>query len=62
MAVKKAVAAKKAPAKKTSAKKVANGDAYECKVCGVEITVDQACGCDADYHEIICCGKTMKKK
>ncbi len=58
MAVKKAVQEKKAPARK----KVAKGDAYECEVCGVEVTVDQACGCAADYHEIICCGKPMKQK
>ncbi len=58
-AVKKAVAEKKkAPAKK----RVSKGDAYECGVCGVAIVVDDACGCDAEYHEFICCGKPMKKK
>jgi hypothetical protein len=54
-ATKKAVAAKK-PALKTS-----KGDAYECGVCGLLVTVDETCGC-ADVCDIICCGKPMKIK
>jgi hypothetical protein len=43
-AVKKAVAKK--PAKKTVAKgKTKVGDVYACGVCGLAVSVDEACGC-----------------
>jgi hypothetical protein len=55
MAVKKA-------AKKTAAKgKGKKGEAYACGVCGLSVSVDEACGC-AEAHPIICCMKPMKKK
>lgn len=69
MAVKKA--AKKAPAKKAVVKragcktpskaKVKTGDQYKCSVCGLVVSVDEACGC-VDTCDIICCEKQMKKK
>lgn len=57
------VATKKAaPAKKTAAKKkVAKGEFYSCGVCGIAVTVDEACGC-VDVCDIICCGVPMKPK
>jgi hypothetical protein len=66
MAVKKAAAkkavVKKAPAKKTLAKAATKaGDAYACGVCGLAVTVDEACGC-ADACDIICCETPMKRK
>jgi hypothetical protein len=69
MAVKKA--AKKAPVKKAVAKKAGRktasrakvkvGDQYKCSVCGLVVSVDEACGC-VDTCDIICCEKQMKKK
>ena len=51
----------KTRAKKHAAKKrMSKGDSYACDVCGLVITVDEACGCvDAD---IICCGAPMKER
>ncbi len=43
----------KKPAKK--------GKKYVCKVCGLEVTVDNVCGC-AEAHPIICCGTEMVPK
>jgi len=70
MAVKKA--AKRAPAKKKTAGKRAGckspskakvkvGDQYKCSVCGLVVSVDEACGC-VETCDIICCEKQMKKK
>ncbi len=71
MAVKKATGkkapTKRAPTKKAPAKKrttgqtTAVGDTYQCDVCGLSVTVDEACGC-AEAHEILCCGEPMKAK
>jgi hypothetical protein len=61
MAVKKAAPSKKGGQKKSSAGKTAKGDAYECEVCGLVVTVDEPCGC-VDVCDIICCGKPMKAK
>ena len=63
MAVKKAA---KKPVKKAAKKSVAKGknkkgQALECGVCGLSVTVDEICGC-AEEHPIICCMKPMKKK
>ena len=58
MAQKKAVAT---PKTKTAKKKVTKGDAYVCEVCGLAVTVDEACGC-VEVCDIICCGKPMKEK
>jgi hypothetical protein len=52
--------AKKSP-KKTSSRKVKEGDRYECTVCGLVVSVDEVCGC-VETCDIICCGKQMKKK
>jgi hypothetical protein len=53
---------KEAPAKKTPAKKkVAKGDSYVCEVCGLVVSVDEACSC-VDFCDIICCGRPMKEK
>jgi hypothetical protein len=55
---------KKAPKKKPATKKKVKsreGDAYECRVCGYRVIVDEVCGC-AEEHVFICCDKTMKKK
>ncbi len=57
MAEKAKAAVKKAPAKKS----IAKGQAYSCGVCGLEVVVDEVCGC-AEAHEIICCSKPMKEK
>ena len=48
-------------AKKKPARKTKKGDAYECRVCGYRIIVDQTCGC-VEEHTFICCEKPMKKK
>ncbi len=50
-------AAKKSPSKRNPAK----GDSYVCGLCGLAVTVDEACGC-VDVCSITCCGKPMKKK
>ena len=53
---------KKVPAKKAPAKgKTKAGDGYVCGVCVLSVTVDDVCGC-VEAHDIICCGKAMKKK
>lgn len=54
MAVKKAT-------KKAAKKGVKKGDAYQCNVCGLVVTVDEVCGC-VDYCDIVCCEKPMKAK
>lgn len=71
MAVKKAAAkktaAKRAPARKAPARRAARrgktnpGDTYSCEVCGLAVTVDEACGC-TEAHELICCSEPMKKR
>jgi hypothetical protein len=53
--------AEKKALKKASKKSVKKGDAYQCGVCGLAVTVDEVCGC-ADTCDIICCGKQMKPK
>jgi hypothetical protein len=56
-------AAKPAAAKATkpAGKKVKPGDRYACEVCGLVVSVDEACGC-VDACDIICCGEEMKAK
>lgn len=54
-------ATRKAPAKKAVARRTKTGDAYSCSVCGLSVTVDEACGC-VETHDLICCSKPMKKK
>lgn len=48
--------AKPKTGKKT--KQVKPGDKLTCSVCGLMITIDEACGC-VDMCDIICCGKQM---
>jgi hypothetical protein len=57
----KKVAAKKPAPKKTAAKKATmkEGSRYVCRVCGLGVTVDTACGCVETAH-LICCEKPMK--
>jgi hypothetical protein len=59
-AAKKKVAGKPT-SKKTVAKKAAmkEGNRYVCRVCGLGVTVDTACGCVETAH-LICCEKPMK--
>lgn len=62
----KKTAAKKKPtrsvAKRKSAKpKMRKGSKYECRVCGIAVSVDEVCGC-VDVCDIICCGEQMKPK
>ena len=45
----------------TAAKKTKKGAQYACRVCGLMVTVNEACGC-SEAHELICCGKVMKGK
>jgi len=54
--VKKAKKAKKRTVSKKKAKK-----RYECRVCGLAVTVDNVCGC-VDECDIVCCDKPMKPK
>jgi hypothetical protein len=65
MAVKKTTAAKKAPVKraaqKTTANKYSKGDTLVCEVCGLEVVVDTACGCEEE-HAIICCEQPMTQR
>lgn len=50
---------KKAKAKNSKVKsKTKKGAKYACDVCGVVVTVDEACGCDP--CDIACCGQDMK--
>ncbi|MFN3740519.1 MAG: hypothetical protein ACK4TF_07605 [Thermodesulfovibrionales bacterium] len=52
-------AGKKSTKRRTKGLK--QGDRYECSVCGLVVSVDELCGC-MEAHEIMCCGKAMKKK
>lgn len=64
MAEKKATTAKTTPVKtaRTKAKKrIAKGDSYACEVCGLAVSVDEACGC-VEVCDILCCGKPMKAR
>lgn len=63
-AVKKAAAkpaAKKAAAKPSAKPAMKKGTKYSCKVCGLVVAVDTACGC-AEACDIFCCEKPMKVK
>ena len=53
-------AVKKVPAK-INKKAVKKGDAYQCGVCGMAVTIDETCGC-IDTCDLICCEKPMKPK
>ena len=61
---KKATAAKKttAAAKSTTRKKkVQPGSGYECRVCGLVVSVVDECGC-VETCDLICCEEPMKPK
>jgi len=47
--------------KKSSKKAMKKGDAYQCGVCGLVVTIDEPCSC-VDACNIICCGEEMKPK
>jgi|GEM_PF-357801 hypothetical protein len=53
--------AERKTSKKVSKKTVKKGDAYQCGVCGLAVTVDEECDC-VDACDIICCGEEMKTK
>ncbi len=55
MAEKTGITTLKTPTKK----KVKKGDAYVCEICGLAVSVDEACGC-VEVCNIICYGKPMK--
>ncbi len=57
-AVKK-VNKKKAVKKVEKEEAVKKGDVYQCRVCGLAVTVNEACGC-VDACDIICCEEPMK--
>lgn len=59
MAAKKAGVKK--PKKSLAQTKTKVGDSYVCKVCGLAVTVDEACGC-VGACDIICCDTPMKGK
>jgi len=51
-----------APAKKAPAKKKAGvGGVYECKVCGLAVSVIGPCDC-VEACDLICCEEAMKPK
>jgi hypothetical protein len=54
---------KTAPKKKTGLKKkgIKKGSKFVCAVCGLVVSVDEACGC-IEMCDIICCGKQMRAK
>lgn len=67
MATKKTVSkTKKTGAKKTrkavvkKTKGVKKGTKYACQVCGLVVSVDEACGCAV--FDVLCCGVPMKTK
>ncbi|OPY76127.1 MAG: hypothetical protein A4E65_03260 [Syntrophorhabdus sp. PtaU1.Bin153] len=51
--------AEKKASGKVSKKVMKKGDAYQCGICGLVVTVDEACNC-VDACDIICCGEEMK--
>ena len=50
----------KTEVKPEKGKKVKQGQAYECGICGFRILVDD-CGC-VEEHYLICCKETMTQK
>ena len=61
VAKKAAKAVAKKSVTKSVKKTVKKGDVYKCGVCGIVVSVDEACGC-VDTCDIICCDKPMKPK
>ena len=46
--------------KKATKKAYKKGAEYVCKICGLEVKINNPCDCD-DCH-IVCCGKVMVSK
>jgi hypothetical protein len=59
--VKKKTKSVKKTKKKTTRGKIRKGAKYECRVCGIAVSIDEVCGC-ADVCDIICCNEQMKPK
>ncbi len=61
---KKATSSKAAVSKsrssKLAGKKLKINASLNCQVCGLIVTVDEACGC-VDVCDVICCGEQMKQ-
>lgn len=60
-AAKPAAKTAKAPSKTAKAKpaKARKGDKLYCELCGLVVSVDEACGC-AEVCDIVCCGQEMQ--
>jgi hypothetical protein len=52
---------KAAPTKAATAKKSQVGKAYQCKVCGLVVSVIEDCGC-VEACDLICCQQPMNPK
>ncbi len=54
---------RKTTGKKTGKKKVSimEGGKYACRICGLAVTVDTACGCAEAVH-LVCCDVPMEPK
>jgi hypothetical protein len=49
--------------KKTTKRKVNNGDSLICEVCGLSVVVEEVGGMDvAEESVLLCCGRPMKQK
>ncbi len=57
----KPATAKVAKPTKTVKKSIKQGDQYSCEICGLIVSVDEACGC-IEACDIVCCGTQMKAK
>lgn len=53
--------AEKKTSEKVGKKTMKKGEAYQCDVCGLVVTVDEECNC-VDSCDVICCGEGMKPK
>jgi biotin carboxyl carrier protein len=60
-AAKPAAKTAKAPSKTAKAKpaKAGKGDRLYCELCGLVVSVDEACGC-VEVCDIVCCGQEMQ--
>ena len=47
--------------KKPAKKKKEKGENLVCGTCGLEVTVDNLCGC-VDVCDLVCCGLEMQPK
>jgi hypothetical protein len=58
---KKATAVKKTTAAAKASTRTKKGSAYECRVCGLVVSVVDECGC-VETCDLICCEESMKPK